>query len=337
MKKFVKQLFCFSLIAILYAIIVFIINCADPYKVYKPYNNFYDNAIVYLNREHVCLELLKNNNKRQKYNSFILGSSRSLAYTVPEWKKHLNNTVVGFHFDATGEGIYGIYNKLLFLQSKKNAIKNVLIVLDYNTLTTVKNRKGHLSISPPELSRESLFSYYKEYVFATANFNFISEYIKHKYLNLSIKKPQYIVQKTKFANEYDDITGDVYFGTEKKIKQNELKYYSKLQNEGVFYTRLVNLNIVKEEPISSEESKLLFLIHRILIQEKSNYKIVISPLYNQKKLSSERVQLLITIFGKSNVHDFSGKNELTESIYNFYETSHYRPHVANKIMDSIYK
>ena len=337
MKKFVKQLFYFSTIGILYAIIVFIIHCTDPYKIYNSHNNFYDNAIVDLNREHVCLELFKNNNKKQKYNSFIFGSSRSLAYIVPEWKKHLNNKVVGFHFDATGEGIYGIYNKLLFLQSKKSAIKNVLIVLDYNTLTTIKNRKGHLSISPPELSRESLFLYYKEYIFATANFNFISEYIKHKYLNLSIKKPQYIVQKTKFSNEYDDITGDVYFGTEKKIKQNELKYYSKLQREGAFYTRLVSSNAIKEEPISDEENKLLFLIHRILVQEKTNYRIVISPLYNQKKLSSERVQLLIAIFGKSNVHNFSGKNELTESIHNFYETSHYRPHVANKIMDSIYK
>jgi len=41
--------------------------------------------------------------------------------------------------------------------------------------------------------------------------------------------------------------------------------------------------------------------------------------------------------GKKNVYDFSGKNKLTTPIGNYYETSHYRPHVANKIMELIYR
>ena len=65
-------------------------------------------------------------------------------------------------------------------------------------------------------------------------------------------------------------------------------------------------------------------------------KIIISPVYDQIPIEEEQIELLEQIFGEENIYNFSEKNKFTESIYNFYEASDCRPHVANKIMDIIY-
>jgi hypothetical protein len=49
------------------------------------------------------------------------------------------------------------------------------------------------------------------------------------------------------------------------------------------------------------------------------------------------LRYLTNLFGKENVYDFSGINEYTESIYNYYENSHYRPYVADEIMKKLYE
>ena len=59
-------------------------------------------------------------------------------------------------------------------------------------------------------------------------------------------------------------------------------------------------------------------------------------MYDQKKLNIEDLSILNALFGKENVFDFSGINQITNNLYNYYETSHYRPHVAKKIIDEIY-
>lgn len=335
MKKFVNQLFKFSTLAIFYIIIVFYINMQDCFKVFGNYNNYYEDAIVDLNREFVTLASFKSNFQEKKYNSFIFGSSRSLAYKIPEWEKHLKKSAVGFHFDATGEGIYGIYNKLAYLKKNKTKIDNALIVLDYNTLETTENRKGHLSISPPELSGESQFEYYKQYIWASANINFIKEFLQYKFFKKYSLDNKYIFPNLKNKLKSDYKTGDIYFKTDSIINDDSKKYYAQKISEGVFYERINPVN--NEVSISKKEILLLNQIFEIIKQDHTNCKIIISPLYDQKKLSNERLKLVMSIFGKQNVFDFSGKNKFTESIYSYYESSHYRPKVANTIMNIVYK
>jgi hypothetical protein len=59
-------------------------------------------------------------------------------------------------------------------------------------------------------------------------------------------------------------------------------------------------------------------------------------MYDQLRIDKTDLNYLEQLFGKSNVFDFSGKNIFTENIGNYYEDSHYRPHVAQKIMEYIY-
>jgi hypothetical protein len=60
-------------------------------------------------------------------------------------------------------------------------------------------------------------------------------------------------------------------------------------------------------------------------------------LYNQVSFAADDLAVIKTLFGSENVFDFSGINEMTSHVENYYEDSHYRPHVARAIMNEIYR
>ena len=69
------------------------------------------------------------------------------------------------------------------------------------------------------------------------------------------------------------------------------------------------------------------------------FGIMIVNFFRGKKLFPlypEDEKALRAIFGDDCVFNFSGINKWTTDYHNYYEVSHYRPHVASEIMDSIY-
>jgi hypothetical protein len=331
-KKFVLKTLMFSSPFLLAIVLVFI---ADPFRVWFSYDHYYENYPVTLNREDVCLKLYNRGRDEHKYNSFIFGSSRSQAFKTINWKPYLESSASPFHFDASGEGIYGILNKLRYLDDLNTPIRNALIVLDESCMKTNFNRKGHLFISPPTLSKESRFVYNKEFVTASLNVKFIYAFIdyqitkKHKgYMGTVISR---ITAKANMIN------GDVfYWSYDEGIRKDSLSYYSGLIRKGVF-VRKEKMRSGKNESVTEVERKQLAGIAEILKKHRTKFRIVVSPLYDQIPLSSERLELLESLFGKENVHNFSGKNQFTEVIGNYYDGSHYRPHVADEILRVIYE
>ena len=77
-------------------------------------------------------------------------------------------------------------------------------------------------------------------------------------------------------------------------------------------------------------------IKRILDEDHTNYRILINPLYDQMKLDTNDMKVIVRVFGKENVFDFSGVNDITDDRRNFYEISHYRPQVAARMLDTAY-
>jgi hypothetical protein len=53
-------------------------------------------------------------------------------------------------------------------------------------------------------------------------------------------------------------------------------------------------------------------------------------------MSEADIKILQAVFGADSVFDFSGINELTTPFTGYYERSHYRPHVARAVLDSVY-
>ncbi len=337
MKEFAKKIAGFISVGLVaFAVLLSIYICLDPFKVLYKYDDYYTHNVVTPNRGLITLGLFEKNEARFQYNSFIFGNSRSQAFKVPEWEKHLDPGANGFHFDASGEGIYGIYNKINFIQKNKVPIKNALIVLDYEALTETKNRMGFIFISPPELSGESKLAFHEQFLKAYFDPIFLVGYSDYKIFHVYRDYMDFLFTRSKYDFSSDKITGDLYYWNDRMIKEDKDGYYNNLVKKGVFFDRSTRPKRI-EDPISPDEITLLEKIHASLVTDNTKYSIVISPTYDQEKLSAKRMELLNTVFGSKNVFDFSGKNNFTESIYNYYEYLHYRPLVANEIMDSIYK
>ena len=332
MKKFVIKSLLFCL-PILLPLLLFVIidpfmligNNCGKIKLEKKYN-------IMLNRDFQTVELFEENYKKQQYHSFILGNSRSFFYDIDIWSKYVNATGNSFHFNCNGEILYGIERKLDYLNKKNVKIKNTLIVLDYYTLSKVKNLRKHLFIKHPLISGESYFTFYLEMFKGF----FPKAIIPHLDLFLTGKRKDYMVKFGIAKNiwKLNPNTNQMrLFHYDSIIEKDASLYYKSRRKK--FYKRDSLLHTSKKV-INGVQKRLLSNIKKILISQNTNYKIIINPLYDQKKLNNEDLIYLNNLFGKSNVYDYSGKNEITDNYQNYYETSHYRPNVALKIMKEIY-
>ena len=143
----------------------------------------------------------------------------------------------------------------------------------------------------------------------------------------------------------DDIMDNHHF--DYYLQHNEIRYgeYEKLihsspdayykPDKPVFYARPAT-SVVSPSIINEPQKTLLREISWTLNSQKTNFRIVISPLYDQKQFNPTDLAYMKGLFGENRVYDFSGINDITNDKFNYYETSHYRPHIARKIMALIY-
>jgi hypothetical protein len=132
----------------------------------------------------------------------------------------------------------------------------------------------------------------------------------------------------------DTITNETHIiDQENELAQNSTEYYLKYKNK--FYERKGE-KVDSIQRINDIQLFMLKEVKRILVKNETNYKIILSPLYEQIRFSNYDINILKTLFG-DNIYDFTGENEFTKSITNFYEPSHYRPSVGDSIFKFIYK
>lgn len=335
-KRFFSRLliFCspFVLVIMLYVIL-------DPFKVVRKYACYYisdEIPGVTLNRGYVSTCVFDNQNREYGYDSFIFGNSRSIFYEIDDWKQYLHENSSCFHFDASGESLYGIYRKIQYLFNKKVILVNALIILDYGTLKQINSNKGHLYFLAPQLEENKNLALFHQLSFKA----FSNPYFMFAYLDFTFsKKVKPYMNKNHFLDDRP-----LHYNAE----TNELSYpyFEKLIAEGRYYTpERMKVFTPREftgqqySPVVIEDQQKIMLsaIKTIFQNQNTHYRIIINPLYDQLKLNEQDLIYLENIFGKENVFDFSGINEITNDYTNYYENSHYRPHVARNIMQKIYK
>lgn len=334
MTKFIRRVVLFSLPIVVYILLMMWI---DPFKVFHTYKRYYeDSDFVSINREMVCLRTFEKHYSSERFNSFIFGSSRSNAFSCADWSIHLTPDDVPFHFDAGGESLYGVANKLSYLDREGANIDNAIILVDRELLCKLKNRDTHLSISPPELTGESQFRYYLQFIKSSMNIRFFLSYVDYTIFRSYRPYMRNMLTPNAASDTHDEINCDFWYAAEDEISEDSLGYYRDMINKGVFYTRPK-----KKSPVTcaanDAEKQLLQDIKSVLDRHDTKYKVVVSPLYEQEPLADDQITLLHEIFGQESVYDFSGKNVLTDPISNYYETSHYRPHVARTILSKLYE
>lgn len=288
----------------------------DPFMVLRHYPDLYhpNKTHLELNEDYVATEEFLKIYPTEGYDSYVFGSSRSRYYTPEEWLKRKPG-IKAFHYGVAMESLYGIAAKLSFIESKGLAIKNAILVVDESLLKTATNSNGHLFRKHPLLSGESKLDFQFAFFIDFFDFEAISSYLKL------------------LTSEEKKLEEDPQILAERQIREDSEAYYQ--ARSEVFYER-EPIEKVADPVLKKEHIELLKSIRKIFDKENTDYRIVISPLYDQKKLNPEDLNTLYTIFDTKHVFDFSGINDMTASKYNYFEREHYRPHITNRILDSLY-
>ncbi len=334
MKKFILKISFFSLPFLIILSLYFIF---DPFKVLYEYDSYFDkrvNGTIFLNTDYVATSNFENNYKQHKYTSFIFGNSRAWFYRISDWKKYIGNEPA-YHFDAAGENLYALHKKILYLDEKNVDIKNALIVLDKSILSNTEPKTGHLGIISPQLvNYENWLDFHVASITGFLNIQFIYAYLDFK-ITGKLKPYMYtnhLIESRPFR--YNPVTNELSFHYYDRLINNNQYYTEEKKKE--FYSRS-DTEKFSPPTIGQSQEKMLREIYSVFQKHNTRFRIIISPLYDQEHIAREDDIILYSIFGKSNVYDFSGKNAITEDFSNYYEISHYRPPIAGKLLQHVYK
>lgn len=333
MKKFIINvgIFCipFGILTSLYVVL-------DPFKVLYHYDSYFnekENGAVFLNSDYVATSNFENKFKLTGYNSFIIGNSRAWFYRISDWQEYIGNEPA-YHFDAAGETLYAMHKKILYLDRLDVPIKNALLVMDQELLSSIELKKTHLGmISPQLVNNQNWFDFHAASLKGFFNLQFMYCYFD---LKMNGKVKPYMVKNNLVESRpfgYNAETNELsFYYFEHLIERDE--YYTN-ERMKVFYTRNED---VKYAPVSIYEpqKEMLTDIAAVFKKHGTNCHVIISPLYCQQYLAMADLEFLNITFGKDNVHDFSGVNPVTRDYTNYYESSHYRPSAAKKLLDHVY-
>jgi hypothetical protein len=300
----------------------------DPFKVLYDYDDYYEDYFIEPNRDFVSVEKYLKYKDTINYKSFIFGSSRLMAWRTDSWEKYIGDTNA-YHFDAYKDNLFGIWCKIKLIDRVGEKLDNVLLVIEYDLLNEVNDTSDRLFMKHHIYTEKSKFQFHNFFFQQYLNSNFYLEYLDYRIFRKFKKYMKQIDLNEKNSSKYSN---DFYIhNLDRSLKQNPEKYYSQRD----FYKR-DSIQLFYQQCIYDKQIEYLTEIKSIFDKHKSKYKIVISPLFDQKKMLDIDNQKLNEIFEKENIYDFSGINEFTEKIENYYDIYHYRPHVADFILDSIY-
>lgn len=324
MKRFIRNiLLVFSPCIILLG--WYIID--DPFMMYWNYDNLYEygRRKQCVNDAYRGIRWMNQYDDSMHYNSFIIGSSRSDFYYVDEWKKYLNEDASCFHFNQSGDNLLGTLQRTKYLYNRFEKIDNILFIMDAEYLEDMLPHKGHLFRQPWQVTEDlDYFTYNWECIRAF----FTMEYQKQVWgITLGEKQLPYY-----YIREYNELHKD---GAEELLDSDPDAYYETLMGFYRLYERNYT-DSISAPVIKASQRDALLQLHTMLVSGNTDYRIVISPLYDQVALNPQDLKCLKEIFGEDKVFDFSGVNEYTNNVSNYYESSHYRPKLCKQILKQIY-
>jgi hypothetical protein len=304
----------------------------DPFMVLRKYDD-YSYSYVLPNRDYISTETYLRNYHSKKYNSFIFGSSRTLAFRPESWKDHLTKTSEPYIFDASGESIEGINKKIKLIDALGEKIENALIILCEDvSFQKSENHEGHLYIMHPKESGGSWLIFHWAFIKAYFNPTFLLSYYDFTitgdfkdYMTEFLERRKMVFDKVNNKMTIED--------QEEELLKDPISYYKK--RESIFYSRDTSQKTNSYPQINSKHKILLEEITEVLEKHNTNYYVVIGPLYNQREFHPKDLGILRKFFN-DRLYDFSGVNSFTMKKTNYYENSHYRPEVGDSIMNYIY-
>ena len=153
-KKFIMRTLVAALPLLL---LVGIYVVRDPFHVVHPVasTEHGDSVVAGNNAGVIAVQTYLAHNCERRYDSFIFGSSMSQNYKAAYWQPYIDKNASILHFDASGESLDGIINKMRVLNEHGSTIKNALIIIEEEMLHRPPHENEILYVQHPATSGAS--------------------------------------------------------------------------------------------------------------------------------------------------------------------------------------
>lgn len=305
----------------------------DPFKMLRPFSLDHCSE---LNRDYLSSELFLRNDSIYHYNSFIFGSSRCCGLNSYHWRHYLPEGSRQFLFQAWGETLTGMVQKMDYIDSNGNDINNVILLLDIPGTF----REKQLSQDIPVI-KDYRFSGQSQLAFHASLFR---GFIQRPSFWVS-SFVQWMGQATTcfpadtVTNDWDNSCKD--WDVRKQPVRDSLSNCTAKTKAAFLLTANHHTEAdlkVSEPLITKAFLQQLLHIKAIFERHHTKYKVIVSPAYCYAHPEINRTDLVMlqVVFGKENVFDYSGKNDITVDCYNFSDPEHFGASVGWQILEDIY-
>ena len=301
----------------------------DPFKVLREYKK-YDNDPIFLNEDYIGWKTYKNYRDSLHFDSFILGNSCTMAFLTSDWEKHLNGEKA-IRLYGTAQRLAAVHRKVMALDKQQDKIANVLLIVDPTLLREHQLSSGYMHLLPPEISGMNKFKFQSQFAQEFFNPKFMIPYMDYRICHHYRPYMRGIVNPDK--NIRNTVTNDLWNPREEEIAELGDYYWEKYKKR--FRSRS-GQDQTYPPVLMKPQIKLLSEMAEVFQTHHTNCKIIISPEYKQIRMNPADVEQLKNIFGSENVYDFSGINQYTNDIRNYYDGAHYRPCLGRQLLDSSY-
>lgn len=327
MRLFLKRILLFFLLPL--ALLAGLYVVTDPYKTLRPFSLTYFDST---NRDYLSSELFILNSKEIDYDSFIFGSSRACGINSYHWVHYLPEGSRQFVFQAWGETITGIDQKVRYLDETGVSIKNALILLDVpRSLDKVQEPTEALSIKDPAISKQPKFVH-ESILF----WDFIQKPSQWTRAVKRYRKKPYVGFDT-VSNDWEKGNKDLDITV--PPSPDSLNRLSKTAKKAFLKNLTANDGVTVNSPlITSTLVRRLESIRSVFDKHETSWRIIVTPgfCYKDPAISPDDLTILQQVFGAENVFDYSRKNEWNSDYNNYTDPNHFGLGVGWMMIEEIY-
>ena len=331
MGRFLKRILILLLVPVLLLAVVYFLT--DPYKTQRPFSlTYFDDT----NRDYLSSELFVMNYPEHQYDSYVFSSSRGGGINTYQWLKYLPEGSSQFLFQAWGETITGIDQKVTYIDERHFPLDNALILVDI-PLTFSKPQQPHQAMS----IKDPRFSHQSRWVFqAILFYDFIQK--PSEWVRAVRKWRRHSAPKIVF----DPVSND-WEGANKELdlssppRKENMRNLSRKAKE-VFMKDYVNNPYValpeSESVIDEPMIEILNHIKSLFDRNGTDYRIIITPAYGYKypAITDDDLHVIQTVFGEENVDDYSRRQDITLDYHNFSDPNHFGLNIGWQMLEEIY-
>lgn len=294
-------------------------------------------GITSSNKGIVSMRAIENGYDKYAYDSFIFGSSISIAYPAKEWAKYLPPGASPVHFDSSNEGAGSMNRKVQWLVRKGMPIHNAIVILSPKILEAPTIGSYIPYIDPPGIATgiTSWWEWHYNYFKGFLSRDFYISYLPYLVNGQPVERTHtWIFEKQPIV--YDPVLNEETVPEwEHTIDTNPEDFYKdhQLPSASSIRPHCSNAHRLTPDKIEAYEN-----IAHIFSSQGTDFKIIIGPELDCDTISLSDLQELKRIFGAKNVYNYSTPTSGLVPVYTDYiDVRHYRPCLAKKILERTYK